>query len=79
MGSILVMVCSYVECSLYSVFDVEEGSGVYPTNLIWYFDSTAVESDIVINDTIKTRFCIVLKYNEIATYKSIGLCEKLVD
>ena len=34
LSSILVMAWSYFKCSLYSVFGIEKGSWVYPTNLI---------------------------------------------
>ena len=63
LNSILVMACSYSECSVYPLFDVEEGDGVYPTNFVWYSEWTTVESGMIIYNTIKTRFCIVLKYN----------------
>ena len=56
LSSILIMAWSYYECSLYLVFDVEEGSWVYPTNLIWYFESTTVESRMIVYDTIKISF-----------------------
>ena len=63
LGSLLVMVCSYTECTLYSVFDIEEGGGVELTNFLWYFETMTVESGVIVNDTIKASFCIVLKYN----------------
>jgi len=60
--SILVMVFSCVEYSLYTVFDIEECGGVEFINFIWYFEATTVESGVVVDYTIKACFCIVLEY-----------------
>ena len=34
---------------------------------------------MIIYDTIKNSFCIVLKYNEVTKGKSIGFYDKVVD
>ena len=53
---------SSLVCTQYLILRSVECGRVEFTNFIWYYEAMTVESEVVVDDTIKSCFYIVLEY-----------------